>query len=83
MIYTITLNPSLDYVIETQKLKTGEINRSQKEHIMPVGKGINVSIVLKTLGINSSTLGFIAGFVGEEIEKRVKEKGIKTDFIKI
>ena len=64
MIYTITLNPSLDYVIETQKLKTGEINRSQKEHIMPGGKGINVSIVLKTLGINSSTLGFIAGFTG-------------------
>ena len=83
MIYTITFNPALDYVIETQEFKTGEINISQKEHILPGGKGINVSIVLKTLGIDSIAYGFIAGFVGKEIEKKVREYGIKTDFIKI
>lgn len=83
MIYTITFNPALDYVIETKELKKGEINRSQKEYIMPGGKGINVSIVLKTLGIHSTALGFVAGFIGEEIEKKVKEYGIKTDFIQL
>lgn len=83
MIYTITFNPALDYIIKIQNLKTGEINRSEKENTLPGGKGINVSIVLKTLGINSTALGFKAGFVGEEIERRVKEYGIKTDFIKI
>lgn len=83
MIYTITFNPALDYVIETKELKVGEINRSQKEHILAGGKGINVSIVLKTLGIQSTALGFVAGFVGDEIERKVKKKGIKTDFIKL
>lgn len=83
MIYTITFNPALDYTIKIQNLKTGEINRSEKEHILAGGKGINVSIVLKTLGIETTALGFIAGFVGDEIERKVKEYGIKTDFIKI
>lgn len=83
MIYTITFNPALDYIIETQDFLTGEINRSEKEHILPGGKGINVSIILKTLGIDSIAFGFISGFVGEEIEKKVKEYGVKTDFIKI
>lgn len=83
MIYTITFNPALDYVIETHNFSIGEINISKKEHILPGGKGINVSIVLKTLGIDSTAFAFIAGFVGEEIEKKVKEYGIKTDFIKL
>lgn len=83
MIYTITFNPALDYIIKMQSFQTGEINRSEKEYILPGGKGINVSIVLKALDINSTAFGFIAGFVGEEIERQVKKYGIKTDFIKI
>lgn len=83
MIYTITFNPALDYVMKIQEFNTGEINRSEKEYILPGGKGINVSIILKELEIDSTALGFVAGFVGKEIEKRVKEYGIKTDFIKI
>ena len=83
LIYTITFNPALDYIIKIDNNKTGEINRSKKEHILAGGKGINVSIVLKALGIESTALGFIAGFVGDEIERKVKEYEIKTDFIKI
>lgn len=83
MIYTITFNPALDYTIKIQNLKTGEINRSEEEHILAGGKGINVSIVLNALGIETTALGFIAGFVGDEIERKVKKYGIKTDFIKI
>lgn len=83
MIYTITFNPALDYTIKIQNFKTGEINRSEEEHILAGGKGINVSIVLNELGIETTALGFIAGFVGDEIERKVKKYGIKTDFIKI
>ena len=83
MIYTITFNPALDYVIKAQNLKTGKINKSQEEYIFPGGKGINVSIVLKTLGQETTAMGFIAGFIGEEIEKQVQKYGVKTDFIKI
>lgn len=83
MIYTITLNPALDYILKHQIFKTGEINRSEQETILPGGKGINVSIILKALGIDSLVLGYIAGFIGEEIEKEVQEYGIQTDFIKI
>lgn len=83
MIYTITFNPALDYIMKIQNFKTGEINRSKEEYILPGGKGINVSIILKELEVDSTALGFVAGFVGKEIEKRVKEYGIKTDFIKI
>lgn len=83
MIYTITFNPALDYTIKIKELKKGKINRSEKEHILAGGKGINVSIVLKILNIESTALGFVAGFVGEEIEKNLKINGIKTDFIKI
>lgn len=83
LIYTITFNPALDYKIQIKNFQPGEINRSEKEHIVPGGKGINVSIVLKTLGLDSTAFGFIAGFVGEEIERKVKEYGVKTDFIKI
>lgn len=83
MIYTITFNPALDYTIKINNLKTGKINRSEKEVILAGGKGINVSIILKKLSLETTALGFIAGFVGNEIERKVKEYGIKTDFIKI
>ena len=83
MIYTMTLNPALDYVIKMQSFQAGKINYSKEEHLLSGGKGINVSIILKTLGMDSTALVFVAGFVGEEIEKKVKENGIETDFIKI
>jgi len=83
VIYTITFNPALDYTVKLENLKTGEININEKEYILPGGKGINVSIILKTLGIDSIALGFIGGFIGEEIENKVKQYGIQTDFIKL
>lgn len=82
MIYTITFNPCLDYIITTDKIKLGEINRTTSEIILTGGKGINVSIVLKNLGIDSKILGFIGGFTGEQIEKMLKEDNCTTDFIK-
>jgi 1-phosphofructokinase len=83
MIYTVTFNPSLDYVIKVTNLKLGQINRTQAEALFAGGKGINVSIVLKHLGIESVCLGFIAGFVGEQIEEKLNSLGCKTDFIKL
>lgn len=83
MIYTITFNPSIDYMVTVEQFQTGEVNRACNEYILAGGKGINVSIVLKNLGIESQTLGFIAGFTGEEIQKRINEKGIVTDFIDV
>lgn len=83
MIYTITFNPALDYVIKAQDFKAGKINKSQKEYIYPGGKGINVSIVLKMLGQETTAMGFISGFVGKEIEKLVQRYDVQTDFIKI
>lgn len=82
MIYTITFNPALDYISKVENFEKGKINRTQIEKILPGGKGLNVSTVLKNLGIESTTLGFIAGFTGEELQRRIEEKGIKTDFIK-
>lgn len=83
MINTITLNPSLDYIVKVDDFKVGEVNRSNKEDIYAGGKGINVSIVLKNLGVENRALGFTAGFTGEEIENLVKEHGVNSDFIKI
>ncbi|MBS5949255.1 MAG: 1-phosphofructokinase [Clostridium sp.] len=83
MIYTITFNPALDYIVRVNNLKIGEVNRTDFEEIYPGGKGINVSIVLNNLGIENIALGYIAGFTGDEIEKRVKSLGCKTDFIKL
>ncbi len=81
MIYTVTFNPAIDYVIHTGKMKIGSVNRSESEEIYFGGKGINVSFVLSELGIKSKALGFVAGFTGEAIEKGVAEKGIETDFV--
>lgn len=83
MIYTITLNPSLDYIVTVSKFKLGEVNRTEKEILFPGGKGINVSIVLKNLGMESMILGFAAGFTGEEIRKRIREMGCKEELIMV
>ena len=83
MIYTLTINPALDYIIEIQNFKLSNINHSEKEYIFPGGKGINVSIVLKELGIDSTALGFIGGFTGTEIENKVQKYGVKTDFVNV
>ena len=81
MIYTVTFNPALDYVMHTGELKTGTVNRSQSEYVLYGGKGINVSTVLHNLGIANKALGFVAGFTGNEIENGVQSLGVDTDFI--
>lgn len=81
MIYTITLNPSLDYYIKIKQLRIGEMNRSSKEEIYPGGKGINVSILLGRLGVETTALGLKAGFVGEQIEELLESENVKTRFI--
>ena len=83
MIYTVTFNPAIDYIAEINDLKKNEINRATSEKILAGGKGINVSIVLKNLGVESIALGFIGGFTGREIKQRVEEFDIKTDFVYI
>jgi 1-phosphofructokinase len=83
MIYTITLNPSIDYIVHLDKLVDGITNRTTTEEYYFGGKGINVSFVLAELDLDSTALGFTAGFTGEAIENGVKEKGIKSDFIKL
>ena len=83
MIYTVTFNPAIDYVVHAKDIKFGMTNRSLKEEIYFGGKGINVSIVLKELGIDSKLLGFTAGFTGEAIEKGLSDMGIDTDFVRL
>lgn len=83
MIYTVTFNPALDYVIRMESLKLGTVNRSSAEAVYYGGKGINVSTVLKNIGVDSVALGFVAGFTGREIEEGVKNMGVATDFIKL
>ncbi len=81
MIYTVTFNPALDYVVRLNGLKTGEVNRTESETISFGGKGINVSAVLKELGEKSIALGFVAGFTGSALETGVRRMGLQTDFI--
>ena len=81
MVYTVTFNPAVDYIVHTKQLIAGATNRSDSEEIYFGGKGINVSIVLSELGVKSKALGFVAGFTGEAIEKGVAEKGIDADFV--
>lgn len=83
MIYTVTFNPSLDYIIRVDHLKLGAINRVHYENILPGGKGVNVSIVLGNLGHTSTALGFVAGFTGAEIERRMRAYGAECDFIQV
>ena len=81
MVYTVTFNPAVDYIVHTKQLIAGATNRSDSEEIYFGGKGINVSIVLSELGVKSKALGFVAGFTGEAIENGVAEKGIDADFV--
>ena len=81
MIYTVTFNPSLDYVIQVDDLTLGEVNRTTSEKIYPGGKGNNVSVILSNLGHKSKALGFKAGFTGEQMETMLEEFGCYTDFI--
>lgn len=83
MIYTVTFNPSIDYIVSVKNLTLNRVNRASGELIYPGGKGINVSIVLKNLGIETTALGFLAGHTGEMIQNLLKEKEIATDFVKV
>lgn len=83
MIYTVTFNPSLDYIVSVDDFKLGLTNRTSSELLLPGGKGINVSTILTNLGIESTALGFVAGFTGDEIIRKVEEIGVRSDFIRI
>ncbi len=83
MIYTVTFNPSLDYIVSVNHFKPGIVNRTVAELMFPGGKGINVSMVLKNLGYDSVALGFMAGFTGNEIVRLLEEKEINSDFISV
>lgn len=81
MVYTLTLNPSLDYMMPVRQLRIGATNRSEGEQIRIGGKGINVSILLRRLGVENLALGVAAGFTGEELLRRMNEEGIRHDFL--
>ena len=83
MVYTVTFNPSLDYIVTVEDFKLGLTNRTSSELMLPGGKGINVSIVLSNLGIENSAIYFSAGFVGDEITRRIKESGISSEEIRL
>ena len=83
MIYTVSFNPSLDYIVSVDNFTPGRVNRTTKEIMFPGGKGINVSIVLKNLGLTSTALGFIAGFTGNEIKHQVELLNIEDKFIPV
>lgn len=83
MIYTITFNPALDYIMVVPSCRSGEVNRTESEKIMAGGKGINVSIVLNNMGVENTALGFISGFTGGAIENILADMNCKTDFIKL
>ncbi|MBR5123964.1 MAG: 1-phosphofructokinase [Clostridia bacterium] len=81
MIYTLTFNPALDYIMRLPVLREGETNRAASAEIQFGGKGINVSCVLASLGVESTVLGFVAGFTGEALTAHLSSSGIRTDFI--
>ena len=83
MIYTVTFNPSIDYIVSMDDFSLGKTNRTKEEKMFPGGKGINVSTVLTNLGIPNIALGFIAGFTGDEIKRLTMKRGILCDFIKL
>lgn len=83
MIYTVTFNPSLDYIVSVEDFKLGLTNRTSSELMLPGGKGLNVSMVLGNLGIANTALGFVAGFTGEEIVRRIERMGVKSDLIPV
>ena len=81
MIYTVTFNPAIDYVVWLDGLRPGAVNRARRELIQFGGKGINVSVMLARLGVESTALGFLAGFTGRAVEQGLVQDGIRTDFI--
>lgn len=83
MIYTVTFNPALDYVVSVEHFTLGKVNRTVRERIFYGGKGINVSALLSNLGFSSRALGFVAGFTGREIERGVEQLGFQSDFIHV
>ncbi len=83
MIYTVTFSPAIDYVVDLKNLEIGAINRSQGEHALPGGKGINVSIVLANFGTENIATGFLGGFTGRYIEDELNRLGIKSDFVQV
>lgn len=83
MIYTLTVNPSIDYIVAVEDFKLGLTNRTSAEKLLPGGKGINVSQVLKNLGVENTALGFVAGFTGDAIVRELERRGIKQEFIHI
>lgn len=83
MIYTVTFNPSLDYIVGVDDFELGKTNRTKEEQILAGGKGINVSYVLKNLGVDNTAIGFLAGFVGDEIKRKITSDGIHADFLKL
>ena len=83
MIYTVTFNPSLDYIVSVENFQLGLTNRTSSELMLPGGKGVNVSTVLMNLEIENTALGFAAGFVGDEIVRQMEEMGVQNGFIRI
>lgn len=83
MIYTLTLNPSIDYIVEVDDLQLGGLNRMKRDLKLPGGKGINVSRVLKRLGADTTAMGFLGGFTGDFIEAALQKEGIPADFVRI
>lgn len=83
MIYTLTCNPSVDYVVQMAEFCPGMVNRSQGEQTFSGGKGINVTVILKNLGIPNRALGFLAGFTGDFIEQDLREQGCQTEFVRL
>lgn len=83
MVYTVTFNPSLDYIVSVEDFRLGMTNRTSSELMLPGGKGLNVSMVLGNLGVENTALGFVAGFTGEEIVRRIEEMGVKSDLMPI
>ncbi len=83
MIYTVTFNPSLDYLVSVNDFTYGKVNRTTDERLVPGGKGINVSCVLSNLGVDTTALGFVADFTGEQLITMLTEKGVSTDFIRV
>lgn len=83
MIYTLTLNPSLDYYLKVNNFRSGTVNRTSAERLTVGGKGINVSLQLKELGDDTVALGFVAGFTGEEIRQEIKALGLKHDLLEV
>ena len=81
MVYTVTFNPALDYIVRVDQFNIGKVNRTRYSDIMAGGKGINVSLVLKNLGHESRALGFAAGFTGEKLIRDLKDRGCQADFI--